>query len=75
MIMPYELSQLEVGSIEGMRSESYQAGPYRWTCVSHLEHTPIKSLVTSQHSSREAAIARMAVLLTDYVNDEAVAWN
>ena len=73
--MRYELSHLEVGTIEGIRSESYQVGQYRWTCVSHLEHAPVKSFVTSQHPSREAAIARMAVLLTDYVTDEAVAWN
>ncbi len=69
-IMTYEFMHLEVGSIEGIRSESYQAGLHRWTWVSYPERTRVRCLVTGQHATREAAIARMARLLIDHFNTE-----
>ncbi len=68
--MTYEFTDLEVGSIEGIRAESYQAGLHRWTCVSYPEHTPVRCFVTAQHATREAAIARMARLVSDHFNPE-----
>ncbi len=73
--MTYEFKHQEAGTIAGIRTESYQAGPQRWTCVGYLEHTPVSSFVTTQHRSREAAIAHMGVLLADYFNDEVVRWH
>jgi hypothetical protein len=75
IVMTYELARLEEGSIDGIRSVSYETGPGRWTCVSYLEHTPVRSFVTAQHPVREAAIAHMAVLLATYFNGEVVRWN
>jgi hypothetical protein len=75
MGMTYELAHLEAGSIDGVRSESYEAGPGRWTCISYLEHTPVQSFVTTQHPVRDVAIAHMAVLLAEYFNAEVVRWD
>ncbi len=69
-IMPYAFMHLEVGTIEGVRAESYQAGLHRWTGVRYPEHTRVRCLVTAQHATREAAIARMARLLIDHFNTE-----
>jgi hypothetical protein len=68
--MLYQLKHLEACTIDGIRTESYQVGAGRWTCVSYLEHTAVLSFVTAQHPSREAAITRMAVRLADYFNHD-----
>lgn len=68
--MVYELTQMEACNIDGIASESYEVGLGRWTCVSHLERTPVRSFVTTQHPTREAAITHMAVLLAAYFNAE-----
>jgi hypothetical protein len=60
----------EAGRIDGIRSESYQVAPRRWTCISYLEHSQVQSLVTSQHPSREDAIARMTVLVAAHFDGE-----
>ena len=73
--MTYVFKDREVGSIDGVRSESFAVGPQRWTCVSYPEHTPVTSFVTSQHATREAAVAHMAVLLATYFNAEVVNWH
>ncbi len=73
--MTYEFVHLEATSIDGIRSESYEAGPGRWTCVSYLEYTPVRSFVTSQHPARDAAIADMRALLAAYFNEEVARWN
>ncbi len=73
--MTYEFAHLEVTSIDAIRSVSYEAGPGRWTCVSYLVNTPVRSFVTTQHPVRRAAIAHMAVLLAAYFNAEVVRWN
>ncbi len=70
--MLYQLKHLEACTIDGIRTESYQVGAGRWTCVSYLEHTAVLSFVTAQHPSREAAITRMAVRLADYVNRDVI---
>jgi hypothetical protein len=62
MSTTYTFKDTEAGWIDGVRSESYQVGQNRWTCVSYLEHSRVRSFVTSQHPSREDAIARMTVL-------------
>ncbi len=66
----YAFMHLGVGTIEGVRAESYQAGLHRLTCVSYPEHTRDRCLVTAQHATREAAIACMARLLSDHFNTE-----
>jgi hypothetical protein len=66
----FTFKDMEAGRIDGIRSESYQVGPHRWTCISYLEHSQIQSLVTSQHPRREDAIARMAVLLAAHFDGE-----
>ncbi len=73
--MTYAFKDREVGSIDGVRSESFEVGPKRWTCVSYPEHTPVTSFVTTQHETREAAVAHMAVLLATYFNEEVVNWH
>jgi hypothetical protein len=75
MGMTDALAELEVGRIDGIRVESYAAGPGRWTCVSYLEHTPVRSFVTTQHPARAVAIAHMSALLAEYFNVEVVRWN
>ena len=40
--------------------------------MSYLEHASVRSFVTAQHRSRDAAITRMAVLLADHFNAEIV---
>ena len=73
--MLYELKHQEACTIDGIRAESYQVGSQRWTCVSYLEHTTVRSFVTAQHGNRDEATSRMAVLLGNYFNAEVVRWN
>lgn len=73
--MAYELAQRETCRIEGIAAETYAVGPARWTCVSHLEHTPVQSFVTTLHPTREAAIAHMTALLAAYFDAEVARWN
>lgn len=73
--MAYEFAQRELCSIDGIASETYELGPGRWTCVSHLEHTPVQAFVTTQHPTREAAIAHMTELLVAYFNAEVARWD